>query len=536
MVMPIDPTDPSDRNAAQTLDWARFKREVMHKVFRIIFGPLLGPAKHGESLTCGDNIQRVCYPGVPITSIDGEEACSVSACRAALASFPCPRCLVHHNDLDKICKVFTLRTTETMKQFYEDAIAASTKTEKLLLVVAKFRSYSANSYDLLHSDESGKWGEHLWVLLLDVLKASGFKGRLTMNMGKVPRWPNLKHFMNVTTEEYTDGQAFLDILKLYRFLIGLECITEQQTTRLRKYMARYEKYCKQRVSAEYGKDFAYYKQHACTHVIPDIHDKGPPVGYSTRPGEGFHQEVKEAFNQTNFKNTDPQLARIDENKETFAQIRMAIDEYDALHPSVMHEEQDDTFDADTADSQWALGSPVKWMTAEALQQDLKDKNFALNLRLFLTDFLVDQPLHPHDIKPHRCIRLKYQSYVNWTEKVDILRCNPNFHGNRRYDHVLVNHKPEDLTVVHLVELLRCRVPDKSIHDIAVVRMLKPSKWTPKTKWAGCRVYEEGKSLNFIHMKYLIRGAHMIPVFDANKPSLTFLNDLIDGDMFLQAGN
>ncbi|KAJ7892469.1 hypothetical protein B0H14DRAFT_2335315 [Mycena olivaceomarginata] len=140
------------------------------------------------------------------------------------------------------------------------------------------------------------------------------------------------------------------------------------------------------------------------------------------------------------------------------------------------------------------------------------------------------------IKPHRCIRLKYQSCVNWTGKTDILRCNPNFHNNRRYDHVLVNGKPEDLTVAHLVQLLRCRLPDKSLHDIAVVRMLKPSKWVPKTKWAGCRVYDEEKALGFVMAKYLIRGAHMIPVFEASKPSLTFLNDLIDGDMFLRAGN
>jgi hypothetical protein len=33
-------------------------------------------------------------------------------------------------------------------------------------------------------------------------------------MRQVPRWPDLKHFYNVTTVEYTDGQAFLDILKV----------------------------------------------------------------------------------------------------------------------------------------------------------------------------------------------------------------------------------------------------------------------------------------------------------------------------------
>ncbi|KAJ7802115.1 hypothetical protein B0H13DRAFT_1672392 [Mycena leptocephala] len=108
------------------------------------------------------------------------------------------------------------------------------------------------------------------------------------------------------------------------------------------------------------KDFAFYKQHACAHVNDDIRNKGVPAGYSTRPDEGFHQEVKEAYSQTNFKNTDPQVklcsihtrilmldhnlvqfARVDENKEAFAHIRMAIEEYDAAVNSMDGEEYED---------------------------------------------------------------------------------------------------------------------------------------------------------------------------------------------------
>ncbi|KAJ7793347.1 hypothetical protein B0H14DRAFT_2224160, partial [Mycena olivaceomarginata] len=112
-----------------------------------------------------------------------------------------------------------------------------------------------------------------------------------------------------------------------------------------------------------------------------------------------------------------------------------------------------------------------------------------------------------------------------------LRCNPNFHNNRRYDHVPVNDKPEDLTVAHLVQLPSLPAPGQILHDIAVVRMLKPSKWVPKTKWAGCRVYDEEKALGFVMAKLLDSGA-----YDPPSHPLTFLNDLIDGDMFLRAGN
>lgn len=55
------------------------------------------------------------------------------------------------------------------------------------------------------------------------------------------------------------------------------------------------------------KDFKFYKQHAVSHVIEDIEQKGTTNNFSTRPGEGFLQEVKEAYGQTNNKNADVQV-------------------------------------------------------------------------------------------------------------------------------------------------------------------------------------------------------------------------------------
>ncbi len=39
--------------------------------------------------------------------------------------------------------------------------------------------YKALSYDSLHSDDLGKWGKHIWELLLQVLHELGMKGTLT---------------------------------------------------------------------------------------------------------------------------------------------------------------------------------------------------------------------------------------------------------------------------------------------------------------------------------------------------------------------
>lgn len=38
--------------------------------------------------------------------------------------------------------------------------------------------YAASSYDTLHSDDLGKWGHHLWVLLLEVMEELKVKGSL----------------------------------------------------------------------------------------------------------------------------------------------------------------------------------------------------------------------------------------------------------------------------------------------------------------------------------------------------------------------
>ncbi|KAJ6545264.1 hypothetical protein B0H19DRAFT_955872, partial [Mycena capillaripes] len=70
-----------------------------------------------------------------------------------------------------------------------------------------------------------------------------------------------------------------------------------------------------------------------------------------------------------------------------------------------------------------------------------------------------------------------------------------------------------------------------VHNIIMAQMLKRNKWVLKTKWAGFRVYNKEKSLGFIMAKYLIHWAHIISVFSVKMPSLMFLNDLIDGDMF-----
>ncbi|KIJ36826.1 hypothetical protein M422DRAFT_178859, partial [Sphaerobolus stellatus SS14] len=133
------------------------------------------------------------------------------------------------------------------------------------------------------------------------------------------------------------------------------------------------------------------------------------------------------------------------------------------------------------------------------------------------------------ITPHQCLYLRYRSIEDWQEKQDILRCNPDFHGKPRYDCVLINTNP--VTFGRIIALFSCCKPGKIQHDIALIRILQPAAWKPKTKWDGCKVFEEKES-EFFLIKYFTRGCHFIPTFDGSDKRY-YLNDLVDGDAFLR---
>ncbi|KAJ7076269.1 hypothetical protein B0H15DRAFT_805714 [Mycena belliarum] len=85
--------------------------------------------------------------------------------------------------------------------------------------------YAAYSYDTLHSDDLGKWGHHLWPLLLARLEELNQKGPFAENAIFTP-------FCN---------------------------------TRLDVFIQDYEYWCS-KVAAVYGKSFDFFKQHAMVRI------------------------------------------------------------------------------------------------------------------------------------------------------------------------------------------------------------------------------------------------------------------------------
>ncbi|KAJ7318563.1 hypothetical protein DFH08DRAFT_714586, partial [Mycena albidolilacea] len=419
--------------------------------------------------------------------------------------------------------------------------------------------YAAYSYDTLHSDDLGKWGHHLWPLLLEELEKLKQKGPFAENMRRFSRWANLKHFNQVTITHFTDGQSFYDILKCVlpcivqlfplnnslvhcirayercRIMVGMHCMPERQLQRLEMFIQDYKYWCS-RVTEDYGKDFDFFKQHALSHAVCDIREKGTTNHGSTRPGEGFQQEARQAYSHTNGKGIEHQMSRYDETQEAIARIRMTINNY---KQSLCDSQDPDETPVDPEEgAYWAFGAPVPGRLINSLVSHLPTfRNFDFFLRQFISDTFPEEFIRYEDtitIRQFKCVYISYQSLEDWRGARDILRCNRSFHGDERYDAVLVNMTDPGLHFARLRSLLRCEIPSGRRIDVALVHMFKTSRWKPKTRWAGCQIRDEAKESSFLWMEHVVRGAFLAPVSGAPNEPTHILVDTVDADMFLRA--
>ncbi|EIM79745.1 uncharacterized protein STEHIDRAFT_116235 [Stereum hirsutum FP-91666 SS1] len=496
-----DPDDPDDRNTQESDEFASFKRSVYQAVLGYIFHALLLLSCLGEAIKCGDTEIRVAHPGIFIVSLDAEEAANFECVKHARANHPCPNCLVGKCNLHKLNSSFEVRTIQAMRAVLRRVELASTKGEAERLLqeyglhdtkhfMWEYRftdPYLAYMYDLLHSDDLGKWGKHLWPKLLQILKeVKHGKSRLEKNMQRFPRWPKSKHFNKVSETEFADGQAFFDILKnsvvvhcirayqRLRIMAGMHVMTDvlprsgvpphdgpsptsslhpTRMERLQRFIREYGKQC-DKLGDQYDKNFNFLKQHATVHLPSSIRYGGTTINSTTRIGEGFQQEIAQAYRLTNCRDTEKQIARHDETGEALAQIRMAVDEYDQK----LQEESEDDSDWETEDEEdedvestvnreedaalareggtldhWALRSPFRaWTNSRFLEDELKATSLVKDFHAKLWSFL-QRAVHGVNaldarlsikIRSCRALYLRYQSEEDWSEAVDILRCSP----------------------------------------------------------------------------------------------------------------
>ncbi|KAJ7842906.1 hypothetical protein B0H13DRAFT_1909633 [Mycena leptocephala] len=302
------------------------------------------------------------------------------------------------------------------------SLSGETTKKHFLWSFAYSDPYEATGYDCLHFFDGGIWGRHMWVLLKEYLQTNGLATDFNSNMDKFPRWRDLKHLSSPTTIDYSDGQTFLDILKLVRamqkvrIMLGLEVTTASRIELLRKWINVYEK----EVSEEHDKSLNFLKQHFLSHAIKNFRNKGTSRNMNTRVGEGFQQEVAAQYKKTNGKNAEHQISIMDENEETMARIQMAVDQW---RKSQEEDEEDPVLMSSNANSHahWQLGSADPRITTvrmEAVHQRnpafprLQFESFVGNLARHYPSHFVrpDQDIH---IESCKVLYVDYQSKVDW---------------------------------------------------------------------------------------------------------------------------
>ncbi|KAF8523994.1 hypothetical protein JB92DRAFT_2827152 [Gautieria morchelliformis] len=265
----VDPGDPDDRTQKEKVAFGCFKQDIYHKILRKMLRSL----------------EHISHEGIAIQSWKRQhvlvERRQLRLIIHALAPFSDQ--VIHPSDY------------QTMQSVYKQAINAHTKaaSEEILKknglhkvlntfwFIANSDPYIAHSYDLLHNDDSGKFGKHLFPLTIEVLGDLAKKGKYSQNisMNMVPSWPNLNHFQSITTMEFSDGQSYFEALKNVEEQMTRIDENQEAIARIRMAIDAYEKELKDRnAEAEEEKK----AQHNTQAAQPQGHWKlGSPEKHTT---------------------------------------------------------------------------------------------------------------------------------------------------------------------------------------------------------------------------------------------------------------
>ncbi|KIK16153.1 hypothetical protein PISMIDRAFT_16020 [Pisolithus microcarpus 441] len=264
-----------------------------------------------------------------ILSADYEEQAVMALIHGIKSNFPCPICLIPHDRISDFPAQCELRTSKNILKVLWEVHSQDTteKKEQILIeqglhdvdsaftVVMNMDVYHALSWDCLHTNFAGMFGDHLWPELLRILDRARrpAMARVKKNFSEMPRWHMLNHFDKALSISYTNGQKLEDL------------------------------------------------------------SKGVTRNFNTKPNEKMHGPLKEKYQKlTNFKNVAQQILVVDHLEAVSELIHCKISDYDAYtETNVMQNSADgDTNDVEQEDFfHVRLGSCIKQPSSlEAIEQ------------------------------------------------------------------------------------------------------------------------------------------------------------------------
>ncbi|KAG2336213.1 hypothetical protein BDR05DRAFT_1006072 [Suillus weaverae] len=596
--LPIVKEDPKH---SKKKSFVNFKNAVWHESFLKLLEAVIVHSKSGYWFECWDRVQHLLWPIILILSADYEEQCVMSLIRGLKGKFPCPVCLVPRDEQSVLSDAHPLCTSTESLNILNTARSALTQKEKERQLKAYLLRdvencfgkvsycdiHRALSFDCLHINNAGMWGDHLWSELQFWLEDLGREAavKIDANFDALPRWRNLKHFSHVVGIDFNNGSTHEDISKMIIFAAqsvlsrtnselgylllcciccyvdldiyaALEVHTEDTIAAGRDALSQFstlmDLYIK-KSHPETNKNWNFPKKHLLTHLFDDIIAKGVTRNYNMKPNEKMHGPLRAIYHwQTNFKDVAPQILRYDHWLLTSLSIRDEINDLDVYTDNLKA-----TIEPDATEFPEGVVNAVARVQLGARQGDFSFADieqsyatdraffgFRIKLNQFLNDSLPNNAIPlPNEtrirfqacdqITEYQYLRVNYESVVDWCLQRDLLRCNPKFFGSPRYDCVMIKteHQP---FFARLIYMFRCKVGGTElsialIHPYDVGIGVRRRQDLDLGLW---RVQAKPRSSSeFVFVDSIIRGAALAS--DPEAVNDYFIIDTIDTDIFLR---
>ncbi|KAI9431873.1 hypothetical protein H4582DRAFT_2113324 [Lactarius indigo] len=600
------PDIPETAEGSGKTGFTNFKRKVWHRAFHCIIESIVDKSKAGYWLQCVDGTQQQFFPGIITLSAGYEEQCVMSLIRGAHGKMPCPICFVPDDQLADVSNTWPLRTTERIRELIEEGRTLDKSVDReyhfsrygirdvdnVFWHVNNSDPYRALSFDRLHANNNGIFGNHLWKrfkgLFEDTIIGRAAATKLEHQFNLAPRWRGLNHFSEVMRVDFTDGGKNEDISKVVVFaahnifppdkdkeewklllclrsfsildlLLSLEVHTEETILAGRSELERFGTLMKSKTTA---KNWNFPKMHALVHGFDDIKAKGASRNYNTKPNEKMHGFLWKLYlNRTNFKRVASQILKYEHISLVAALIRKQIDELDAAKREPATNEDDIGCDALGSTQEQDIGSSVeppvqdgpsrrgRRSTFDAGAVILRSRQTFRNFRARLATWLTNtMPLYNFSFAPgcmrvefqaedkiteYRSMKVCYESMVDWQQYLDYLYCSPQFHGLERRDFVILK-TTNGFIFAELLFIFTTSVAEYTF-PICLVRPLDAAS-QPRSKDVDLRLrrLRSKSSTEFFFAQSIVRGAPLIRTFD-NMSGDYFVMDVVDhsGDLFFR---
>ncbi|KAG2750897.1 hypothetical protein P692DRAFT_201839120 [Suillus brevipes Sb2] len=477
------PIVKDEKDHAGKPSWVNFKNAVWHEVFLKILSPLASKSSTGQWFECLDSIQHWFFPSILILSADYEVQCVMSLTRGIKSLWPCPVCLVPHDDLLDALKTYPRRTSDQSQNILQVARGKQTAEERddtlkqyglrdvqnAFWIVALTCVHYALLWDRLHFN-GGLYRNHLWAELQRLITSLGRASVAQMdhNYEVFPRWRNLKHMVIyaahtiVTEDECPISYLLLRCIRLFLevdLYAALEVHTADTIRAGRHAVQAFSTYLQQYIAKTADmsdKNWNFPKLHMSVHIFDNIEAKGATRNYNTKPNKKMHGSLKDSYQmRTNFRNVAPQILRINHWQVVAESICRNISNFDEYQLC----DADNVLDEDN----FVLGSRQAPQTFESVENTHgHDSAF--------TNFPIQVPLpggkrvqlKANDkITECRFLKVNYESLVDWRQHTDFLHCNPKFFGAPRFDCVFVQ-TTNKIIFSRLLFVFECTLEDTAL--------------------------------------------------------------------------